>query len=151
MNYFLSVWLIKRITFTHRWARGGGKGGEYPPRTSKKVLPPQTNNLFTTVPPSNWLATEGGRKNDYFCSKLPKFCRLSAAIKKIFRFCLLFPPLSPPPCPPMLWTRPGGRHRRSPSMSSLWRIIKTIFTVFHTIHFLTLGKVVLELLKVGRW
>ncbi len=77
-----------------------GKGGNnrHPPpprRTSKKVLLPQTNNLISNVPPSNWLAAGGDRKNDYFYSKLPKFCCLSAAIKKFFKFCLSFPPLSP--------------------------------------------------------
>ncbi len=30
--------------------KGGGTGGEYPPQTSKKVLPPHLRVLFTTVP-----------------------------------------------------------------------------------------------------
>ncbi len=58
-----------------RWARGGATGPNTPPDVQKSA-PPLTNNLFTTVPPSNWLAAAGGRKKDYFCSKLPKFCRL---------------------------------------------------------------------------
>ena len=35
-----------------------------PQRTTKKVIP-QMSNLFTTVPPSSWLAAGGGRKNWY--------------------------------------------------------------------------------------
>ncbi len=93
------------------WARGGGKGGgilQYPPpRTSKKVLPPiPTTSVVLLLSTPNWLVAEGGRKNDYFCSKLPKFCHLSAAIKNFFDFVFYspsFPPQKGGTCSP-----PGG-------------------------------------------
>ena len=44
---------------------GGQGGGEIPlPPDVQNSDPPQTNNLFTTVPPSNWMAAGGGRNND---------------------------------------------------------------------------------------
>ncbi len=64
-----------------------------PPDVQKSALPPD-QPLFTSVSPSNWLAAKSDRKIDYFCPKLP-LCRLSASIKIIFCFWLLFPPLSP--------------------------------------------------------
>ncbi len=82
---------LKKQAFPHihRWARGRKRGG-IPPGRPKKCSP-QTYNLFTTVTPSNWLAAGGGGKILF----LLKNAKILVAIKKIFRFCLLSPPLSP--------------------------------------------------------
>ncbi len=80
----------------HGWGKislriGGQGGGDTPPpERPKKCSPPRPTNYILMY---YCLAAQ---KNGCFCSILPKFCRVSAAIKKIFRFYLLFsPPLSP--------------------------------------------------------
>ncbi len=102
--------------------KGGRKGGITPhltPERQKKVLPLQTNNLFTTVPPYNWLAAGGGRKKDYFCSKLPKF----AAFWRLSR---QFSGFVSPPFPPSerrnLFPPPGCSKTTPPPPAKIWLI-----------------------------
>ncbi len=95
--------------YNHRWA-GGGMGGEYPLPDVQKTAPPQANNLFTTVPPSNWLAAGGCRKLNTFLFKIAKILPPFGGYQQNFQVLSFIPP--PPPCPPSerrnLSPSPGG-------------------------------------------
>ncbi len=82
----------------HTWARWGGRRGEYPPKTSKKVLPPRPKKLFTTIPPPP-PAAAGGQKNCYsknFFRKIVVFWRKNQKKGRRRRPKENFPPSFPP-------------------------------------------------------
>ena len=68
-----------RLPEGHTWARGGERGG-LPPRGPKKVLPPPTEFLFTTVP----LPAAAGGQN--FCKNQEKRRKYAVFLKQNWDF-----------------------------------------------------------------
>ncbi len=61
---------FQEIWFEILGGQGVGEGwGNTPPLDVQKKLSPQTNSLFTTVPPSHWMAAEGGKKGYFMVQK----------------------------------------------------------------------------------